>query len=233
LTFGNCSYKVWPMEKEQPPQKILLVDDEKMIRDLLETILVDAGYDVRQASTGIEALELLDSFLPNVILLDYMMPELSGLEVLQRIQLRGLRIPCIIITGKGSEEIAVTLLKEGAFDYLTKPFRTDELLKVVANAIEIGRINPDNFQYTRQELLFLRKENAFLKQQLVFMDRVLQVAKDGDAALEGLNKRLSQMQIRRIFSSPELLEQNLQQLNQEPLEPSNVEKSPETLDEKV
>lgn len=175
--------------------KILLVDDEKMIREYLETILHDAGYTTMQVANGSEALGVAGVFEPDVILLDYMMPEMNGLDVLKFIKSHHMNIPCIIITGKGSEELAVTMLKEGAFDYLTKPFHGDDLLEVVNKAILLGKVNPETYHFSRQELVFLRQENQFLKDQLRFMRKMLTMDREGDAVLDGLSQKLLEIEL--------------------------------------
>lgn len=178
--------------------KVLLIDDERMIREYLETILHDAGYSTVQVSSGSEALEMVSLFEPDVVLLDYMMPEMNGLDVMRFIKSNHMNIPCIIITGKGNEELAVTMLKEGAFDYLTKPFHGDDLLEIIGKAILLGKMNSETYHFSRQELVFLRQENRFLKDQLKFMRKMLTIDREGDAALDGLNQKMLEIEIEKL-----------------------------------
>lgn len=103
---------------------ILIIDDDIQISDMLLEVLTRAGYGVLRAFSGTEALLLLGRERPDLILLDLMLPGLSGEEVLQRIQ----GIPVIVVSARADVEDKVKLLLGGAADYLTKPFSTRELL---------------------------------------------------------------------------------------------------------
>ena len=103
-------------------KKLLIVDDEKEVRDILSEFFVRAGYLVETAVSGKAALKKLDSFIPNLVLLDYMMPGRTGLEIYPQLKKVFPYIRVIILTGRGSEEIAVQSLKMGVDDYITKPF---------------------------------------------------------------------------------------------------------------
>ena len=109
-------------------RKILIIDDDVTIGDLEQEVLARAGYAVLRAYSGTEALLLLRSSRPDLILLDLMLPGLSGEEVLP--QIRG--IPVIVVSARASVQDKVALLLGGAADYLTKPFDTKELLARVA-----------------------------------------------------------------------------------------------------
>ena len=109
-------------------QTILIIDDDAAIGNLEQEVLERAGYAVQRAYSGTEALLLLKSSHPDLILLDLMLPGLSGEEVLPRIQ----GIPVIVISAKTAVQDKVNLLLGGAADYLTKPFDTKELLARVA-----------------------------------------------------------------------------------------------------
>src|SRR5262249_43196283 len=106
------------------PNKILIVDDEPFNLDLLEQELVDENYTIERARDGAEALEKVPSFQPDLILLDYMMPKMNGLEVLKHLKEdeRHKGIPVILLTAKASQEDKVRGLDAGADDYVIKPF---------------------------------------------------------------------------------------------------------------
>lgn len=106
------------------PNKILIVDDEPFNLDLLEQELEDQGYVIERANDGAEALEKVPSFEPDVILLDYMMPKMNGLEVLRHLREdeKYKRIPVILLTAKATQEDKVRGLDAGADDYVIKPF---------------------------------------------------------------------------------------------------------------
>ena len=108
--------------------KILVVDDDLHIGNLLEELLTASGYQVTRAYSGTEALLLLDTCCPDLILLDLMLPGLSGEEILPQIE----GIPVIVVSAKAGIDQKVDLLLGGAADYVTKPFDTKELLARVA-----------------------------------------------------------------------------------------------------
>lgn len=103
---------------------IAVIDDDEYIGDMLEEVLKGEGYTVLRAYSGTEALLLLERYKPDLILLDLMLPGLSGEEVLEKIQ----RIPVIVISAKVDVQDKVNVLLTGAADYLTKPFDIRELL---------------------------------------------------------------------------------------------------------
>ena len=109
-------------------QRIMIVDDDIPIGDMLEEVLEKEGYQVSRAYSGTEALLLLDARRPDLVLLDLMLPGLSGEEVLPR--MRG--IPVIVVSAKGDVDGKVGLLLGGAVDYVTKPFAVKELLALTA-----------------------------------------------------------------------------------------------------
>ncbi|MBI2361203.1 MAG: response regulator, partial [Deltaproteobacteria bacterium] len=92
--------------------RILIVDDEPMNLDLLEQELLDQGHHIERAADGPETLRRIESFVPDLILLDYQMPQMNGLDVLREIRNRGERIPVIMITANGTIELAVRAMKE-------------------------------------------------------------------------------------------------------------------------
>lgn len=108
-------------------KKILVVDDEPSLRDLVELILKREKYEVATAVDGKTALELADSFKPDLILLDIMLPDMSGHEVCRRLN-QQMRIPTIMVTAKHETIDKVLGLELGADDYVTKPFEIMELL---------------------------------------------------------------------------------------------------------
>jgi len=126
-------------------QQILVVDDEPLQRGILQTILNAAGYEVRLASNGRDALELIRKFLPDIVLTDLKMPEMDGLELLQRLpEELPMRPTVILMTAHGTIGSAVAALKQGAFDYLTKPLDKEQLLLTIRKAGERAEILRDN-----------------------------------------------------------------------------------------
>jgi DNA-binding NtrC family response regulator len=116
--------------------KILIVDDEPFNLDLLEQELNDRGYFIERAGNGLEALNQLESFHPDLILLDYQMPDMNGVEVLKEMRNRGNEAPVVMVTAYGTIERAVEAMREGAYDFIPKPFEPDHLSLVVEKALE-------------------------------------------------------------------------------------------------
>src|SRR5215207_8854057 len=123
---------------------ILVVDDEEIMREILETLLTRAGYDVRLASSGAEGLELARATPFDAAIVDIMMPGLDGIATLDELKRIDEDLAVLIITAYGSIESAIAAMKNGAFDYITKPFKNDEVLVVVRNAMERRRLVNEN-----------------------------------------------------------------------------------------
>ncbi|MBC8423243.1 response regulator [bacterium] len=126
-------------------ETILVIDDELHIRTILTYMLEQSDFQVLQAANGTEALEMLDEFLPDLILLDIMMPDMDGYEVLTRIreQFRTHNLPVILLTAHGDTTQKVRGLRAGANDYLVKPFVPEELMLRVRNMLELSRNHRD------------------------------------------------------------------------------------------
>jgi len=123
---------------------ILVVDDEEIMREILETLLTREGYEVRLAASGQEGLDLARALPFDAALVDIMMPGLNGIEALEELKRIDEDLSVIIITAYGSIESAISAMKSGAFDYITKPFKNEEVLVVVSNALERRRLVHEN-----------------------------------------------------------------------------------------
>jgi two-component system, NtrC family, response regulator AtoC len=121
-------------------QKILVIDDEKLIRWTLEQHLAKEGYDVVSADSAEKGLAIINEEAPDLILLDNRLPEMTGLELLEtlNVQERGLMV--IMITAYGLVETAVKAMKLGAYDYISKPFNLEEITFVIRKALEAGSL---------------------------------------------------------------------------------------------
>ncbi|PLX93722.1 MAG: DNA-binding response regulator [Desulfuromonas sp.] len=131
--------------------RILIIDDERDNREALTLLLRGQGYDVHDVGTAEAALSLLKKGAFDVIITDLFLPGLSGIDLLKRVKSNAPGTDVILITGHASAETAVEAMKEGAFDYVTKPFNFDKLKIIISKALEKGR---------------LLAENSYLKQQL-------------------------------------------------------------------
>jgi DNA-binding NtrC family response regulator len=127
-----------------PHGTILVIDDEEIMREILETLLTREGYQVRLASSGAEGLELARAFPIDLAIVDIMMPGLDGIATLDELKRIDEDLAVIIITAYASVESAISAMKNGAFDYITKPFKNDEVLVVVRNAMERRRLLTEN-----------------------------------------------------------------------------------------
>ena len=123
---------------------ILVVDDEEIMREILETLLTRAGYDVRLAASGAEGLELARALPFDAAIVDIMMPGLDGIATLDELKRIDEDLAVLIITAYASVESAIAAMKSGAFDYITKPFKNEEVLVVVRNAMERRRLVTEN-----------------------------------------------------------------------------------------
>jgi two-component system, NtrC family, response regulator AtoC len=125
-------------------RRVLVVDDEEALRHVLTVMLTDAGYDVRAVGRADAALGELEASEPDVVLTDVRMPGMSGLELLAEIRRRAPDVTVIVMSAYGSLETAVEAMKAGAYDYVSKPFRQDEVVLVLRKAEERQRLVREN-----------------------------------------------------------------------------------------
>ncbi|HEY2987230.1 MAG TPA: sigma-54 dependent transcriptional regulator [Candidatus Binatia bacterium] len=123
--------------------KILIVDDESSNRKILGQELAQRGYAVDTAANGSEGLKKVESSRPDLIILDYMMPDLCGLDVLNELRKREDDTPVVMITAYGTVARAVEAMRAGAYDFITRPFEPDHIALVVAKALERGRLKQE------------------------------------------------------------------------------------------
>lgn len=123
---------------------ILIVDDEEMIRQSLEGILVDEGYDVLTAASGEEALKMVEDELPNLVLLDIWLPGMDGLETLKAIKSEYPSVCVVMMSGHGTIETAVKATKLGAFDFIEKPLSLEKVILAVDHALDMIRLEEEN-----------------------------------------------------------------------------------------
>jgi two-component system OmpR family response regulator len=127
--------------------RVLVVDDEKSISDLIATSLRFVGFDVRTAATGSEALTVAEEFKPQAVVLDVMLPDLDGFEVCRQLRSEGLNIGVLFLTAKDGMEDKVAGLTIGGDDYMTKPFSLEELvarLRALLRRIGVVEIDTDD-----------------------------------------------------------------------------------------
>jgi DNA-binding NtrC family response regulator len=118
-----------------PIARVLVVDDERSVAETLRDAVIDLGYAVCVANDGLEALQLVPRYQPDVVLLDLAMPQMAGDAVLERLREADPGMPVIIVTGNADVERARATLARGAFDYVPKPFDLEILGRVLAAAV--------------------------------------------------------------------------------------------------
>lgn len=134
---------------------ILVVDDEKDIRQLLGQILSDEGYKVCLARNSESAMNEINENAPDLIILDIWLKDshMDGIEILKTVRSNDHDIPVVVISGHGNIEIAVAAVKQGAYDFLEKPFNSDQLLVVIRRALEASRLRREITNFRRNELV--------------------------------------------------------------------------------
>jgi two-component system response regulator PilR (NtrC family) len=123
---------------------ILIIDDEEIMREILETLLTREGYNVRVAANAAEGLELARAMPFDAAVVDMMMPGMDGISALDELKKVDDELPVLMITAFASVENAIAAMKRGAFDYITKPFKNDEVLVVLRNALAQRRLVAEN-----------------------------------------------------------------------------------------
>ena len=131
-------------------EKILIVDDERSMRDVLSIMLKRAGYAVTVAEDGEEAIAQFGKEIFDLVITDLKMPKGSGLEVLKAVKAAAPETVVLMITAFASAESAVEAMKQGAYDYLTKPFQIDEVQLIIRNALEKRRLSTENLLLKRE-----------------------------------------------------------------------------------
>ena len=162
-------------------ERVLVIDDAREIREFLaEYILEPAGFEVLTASDGLEGLQLAFSERPDLLIVDFQMPNMSGLELLRRLRLRQVDIPSILITAHGSEQVAVTALRLGVRDYVIKPFVVEEMQEAIERALRESRLSMEREQLIGQ----LKMGNSRLKQLAQELNALYSIGKSVSSSLD-------------------------------------------------
>ena len=132
-------------------EKLLIIDDEQMILELTSMVLRSRGFDVSVVDNAPDSYDLIERERPALVLLDYMMPKVNGLEAMKEIHARFPETYVIMFTGKGNEEVAVELMKAGASDYILKPFSNAKLVERIENVLHIRSIELRNRKLVREQ----------------------------------------------------------------------------------
>lgn len=181
-------------------ERILVVDDEEPIREIISSMLTAAGYKTRQASSGTEALVVLKSNGEfELVLSDLMMAELDGIALLERAKEQYPDMPVIMVTAVHDISVALAAIRNGAYDYLLKPFEREQLLAIVRRALEHRRLKLENraYQSNLESLVAARTEQ--LRQAMNDLERSYDITLEAlgdaldlkDAETEGHSKRVT------------------------------------------
>ena len=132
---------------------ILIVDDERDIRELISEILIDEGYTTRLAGTSDDAMREVTSQPPGLLILDIWLKDsdMDGIDILKKVKSDYPEVPVVIISGHGNIEIAVAAIKQGAYDFIEKPFNIDQLLVVIRRAMETSRLRRENITLRQKD----------------------------------------------------------------------------------
>jgi putative nucleotidyltransferase with HDIG domain len=183
-----------------PNDRILVVDDEETIREIVSSMLDLAHFQTRQAASGIEALSVLESGGEfDLVLSDLMMAEMDGIALLERAKERYPDVPIVMVTAVHDIQVALQALRNGAYDYLLKPFEREQLLATVRRALEHRRLKRENDAYrTNLEALVAARTQQWktaLSDLTKSHDMMLEALGDAldakDAETEGHSKRVT------------------------------------------
>lgn len=180
--------------------RILVVDDEDAIREVIVSMLTNAGYEVKQASSGIGALSLLEGGEQFELLLsDLMMPELDGIGLLEKTKERYPNMTVVMVTAVHDISVALSSIRNGAYDYMLKPFEREQLLAVVRRALENRRLKAENraYQTNLESLVAARTEQ--LRRAMEDLEHSYDITLEAlgnaldlkDAETEGHSKRVT------------------------------------------
>ncbi len=163
----------YSIQDEAP--RILVVDDEKVIREILTEFLALEGYVVRGVADGESALHELERRNYNLVLSDLKMPDMGGIDLLERLTTLQPDLTTVIMTGFGTVETAIEAMKRGAYDYILKPFKIEDVVHIVERALERQRLQTENFRL--KEAVSIYKISQAIAQSLS-LERILDVILD-------------------------------------------------------
>ena len=155
---------------------ILIVDDEKDIRELISEILIDEGFSTRLSGSSKDCLEQVQSHPPGLLILDIWLKDsnMDGIDILKKVKLNYPQIPVVIISGHGNIEIAVSAIKQGAYDFIEKPFNLEQLLVVVRRAMEISSLRRENTELKQKSIVLseLKGNSGIFRNFVTNLDKI-------------------------------------------------------------
>ena len=176
-----------PAEDLDSPARVLVVDDEPSVVDVFREFLSGEGYDLSVASSGEEALRIIPELKPDIILTDINLPGLSGLEVMRFAKSVDPEVAVIVVTGYASASTAIDALRQGAYDYVTKPFDLDDVHQIVERGIANRRLKAINRRLVEE----LRQKNDQLQRHETELRERVRIATWQMTTLYEVNKEIS------------------------------------------
>src|SRR2546428_8758510 len=183
-----------------PVERILVVDDEETIREIVSSMLTHANYKCRQAGSGLEAIALLDSGEEfELMLSDLMMADLDGIGLLERTKERFPDMPVVMVTAVHDISVALAAIRNGAYDYLLKPFEREQLMATVRRALENRRLKIENRAYQTELEALVDAKTEQLRKAMANLERSYDITLEAlgdaldlkDAETEGHSKRVT------------------------------------------
>ena len=196
--------------------RILVVDDELPVRELLQRILSESGYEVRQARSGAEALGLFDEEPYHLVITDLSMPGMDGMAVLRAIKEREPSVPVLLITAYATIDTAVEAIKAGAYDYITKPFDPDDLTITIKNALAHKHLFDEN-RLLKQRLEDVEKRPSIIgnaprmKEVFHLIDKVAPT--DATVLIAGESGTGKELVARRLHEASSRADRNMLSIN--------------------
>ncbi len=181
-------------------ERILIVDDEEAIREIVHSMLSMAGYRCQQAASGVEALAILESGEQfDLMLSDLMMAEMDGIALLERTKERYPDMPVVMVTAVHDISVALAAIRNGAYDYLLKPFEREQLQAIVRRALENRRLKLENRAYQTNLEAKVAERTEQLRQTMLDLERSYDITLEAlgdaldlkDAETEGHSKRVT------------------------------------------
>src|ERR1700757_2252433 len=182
------------------PDRILVVDDEEPIREIVASMLGTAGYACKQAGSGMEALAVLTSGEDfELMLSDLMMADLDGIGLLERTKEKYPDMPVVMVTAVHDISVALAAIRNGAYDYLLKPFEREQLLNTVSRALENRRLKVENRTYQTNLESLVKARTEQLQTALINLERSYDITLEAlgdaldlkDAETEGHSRRVT------------------------------------------
>ncbi len=204
---------------------ILIVDDERDIRELISDILRDEGFDTRTAGNSDDCMAAINAEPPSLIILDIWLKDsrMDGIDILKMVKRDNPDVPVVIISGHGNIEIAVAAIKQGAYDFIEKPFNIDQLMVVISRAMETARLRRENTALRRRDVTMAEMvgSSAMFRALKTQLDKVTR--SNGRVMLTGPSGSGKEIAARYIHAHSDRAESPFVTVNSASIEPDRME----------